>query len=394
MTLFYGCTLAHCMGMMWLYVAREFPEQSDFVPTPQQLALDAPSLYLAALYWGFGACVGTINPGEPAPGMQSVFSIFVSFTGVLFVAYTIGSVHRMVGHMQKSVAALRHKLNTVDRFMKHNDMPTELRDKVLRYHTVRLCCMLCCTHLCGCVVAWLCVSGCARVPVCVWLDLVGHLLPAQFLFDVSGGRGEEEEALRQLPRCVRFELSYALVRDTVRQVPLFSGCPESLLRSLVRLLRPQIAVAEEVVVEARTFVAELFIVHWGRLSVSGKSPSARRQLGVSSMAGTWAVRRCVVGALHSPLRVWPVCSVNFRVAVCRPPIPGAGVVFRPAGRLDAHVGVCHRRHLLPLVHRLHRDAAQAAEGVPGGEGGVLHEQHAVQEAHLRLAHRPRLQALR
>ena len=167
MTLFYGCTLAHCMGMMWLYVAREFPEQSDFVPTPQQLALDAPSLYLAALYWGFGACVGTINPGEPAPGMQSVFSIFVSFTGVLFVAYTIGSVHRMVGHMQKSVAALRHKLNTVDRFMKHNDMPTELRDKVLRYHTVRLCCMLCCTHLCGCVVAWLCVSGCARVPVCV-----------------------------------------------------------------------------------------------------------------------------------------------------------------------------------------------------------------------------------
>ena len=165
MTMFYGFSLAHCMGMLWLYTARKYPTPSGFVPTEEQLALPDASLYLAAVYWGassvgrtcmfrsacmahalhlllscapgFGASVGTINPGEPAPGVQTWFAIFVSGVGVLFVAYTIGSVHRMVGHMQKSVTALRVKLNVVNQFMKHNEMPHELRDKVLRYHTVR-----------------------------------------------------------------------------------------------------------------------------------------------------------------------------------------------------------------------------------------------------------------
>lgn len=104
---------------------------------------------------------------------------------------------------------------------------------------------------------------------------------------------------------MRFELSYALVADTVRQVPLFQGCPESLLRSLVRLLQPIIAVSDEVVVEARSFVDTLYIVHWGRLAVTASSPKAHRAMGIRALEAVGACGACKVVAMCTDLTPFP-----------------------------------------------------------------------------------------
>lgn len=76
MTMFYGFSLAHCMGMLWLYTARKYPEASGFVPTAEQLALPDASLYLVAVYWGAwwgrfawpwaGAAITFAHPPPPA----------------------------------------------------------------------------------------------------------------------------------------------------------------------------------------------------------------------------------------------------------------------------------------------------------------------------------------
>ena len=51
MTVFYGFSLAHCMGMLWLWVAR-ISGASAFAPTLAQMALPQASRYLQAVYWG------------------------------------------------------------------------------------------------------------------------------------------------------------------------------------------------------------------------------------------------------------------------------------------------------------------------------------------------------
>ena len=245
-TVFYGFFLAHCMGMLWLSLALT-SEPSPFLPTPEQQALPASSRYLQGLYWGtwcdatgekggegtelrltlwmchrcallhpgFGASCGTINPGEPNPGVQTAFSLVVSSVGVLFVAYTIGSVHRIVGRMQTSANALRAKLMVVEQFMKHHNLPRELHDKVTQYYTVRG----------GSVLLGFFFVPPSRCSTRGSITCVDGSWVSQFLYEVSGGRGQEEEALLDLPRCVRFELSYSVMSETVRQV-----CPAAGLR--------------------------------------------------------------------------------------------------------------------------------------------------------------------
>ena len=204
---------------------------------------------------------------------------------MLFVAYTIGSVHRIVGRMQSSNNELRAKLMGVEQFMNHHSLPRELKDKVAQYYAVR-CWLSVCGILCSMTVALDCLTRARTCPRVSVVCVCGCL--CQFLHEVSGGRGQEEEALTQLPRCVRFEISYSIMADTVRQVPLFRGVPDSLIRSLVRLLQPIVVVAGQVVVEVGTYVDMLYIVHWGRLETVSPPPKIgerqRRRMGVHALS--------------------------------------------------------------------------------------------------------------
>ena len=86
------------------------------------------------------------------------------------------------------------------------------------------------------------------------------------MWDESRGL-DIDAAFQDLPACLRFDIALHLVNDTVRKVPIFDGTDKAFVRSVIKVLKPIIAVQNEEIVQAGTFCNTIYLVHWGQLEV-------------------------------------------------------------------------------------------------------------------------------
>uniref|UniRef100_A0A7S1CL47 Cyclic nucleotide-binding domain-containing protein n=1 Tax=Bicosoecida sp. CB-2014 TaxID=1486930 RepID=A0A7S1CL47_9STRA len=234
--------LAHIAGCGWL----AFAYSSGFAPppTPEQLSLGvvartswlppatlvgqpAPDVYAAILYFGVGALSGTLDVAPPETRLQAVFTKLLMVSGLLMSAFVIGSVHHLVEVADRNRARFAATLNDVNHFMRYHGLPRDVQDSVLAYHKS------------------------------LWEETRGF---------------DEGEVLRGLPHGLRQDVARHLTHGTLAAVPVFAGCEDAFMASLVPRLKPELVLAGTKVLRqgaaaGRIDELSLYIVRSGRLRV-------------------------------------------------------------------------------------------------------------------------------
>lgn len=201
---------AHWLACVW----------SSITPTYEG---DAATRYLASYYWVVET-LATVGYGETTPvtNLQRVFAIGVMLTGVAVYGYVIGNVAGMLARRDPAKTQYFENIDRLNTFIKHRDLPPELRTRILDYYAY------------------------------VWRRRLGF---------------DEASFLGTLPPGLRREVEMELKRDLLSRIPLFRGLSEAFLEEVALSLRPDVYVPGEHVFRQGQPGDRMFFVIEGTLKV-------------------------------------------------------------------------------------------------------------------------------
>lgn len=184
---------------------------------------DALTRYLASYYWVVET-LATVGYGETTPttNLQRVFAIGVMLTGVAVYGYVIGNVAGMLARRDPAKTQYFENIDRLNTFIKHRDLPTGLRARILDYYAY------------------------------VWRRRLGF---------------DEASFLGTLPPGLRREVEMELKRDLLSRIPLFRGLSEAFLEEVALSLRPDVYVPGEHVFRQGQPGDRMFFVIEGTLKV-------------------------------------------------------------------------------------------------------------------------------
>ncbi|KAJ3699082.1 hypothetical protein LUZ61_002787 [Rhynchospora tenuis] len=180
--------------------------------------------YFYSFWWGLQnlSCYGQTLQVSTYIG-ETVYAIFLAVLGLVLFAHLIGNVQTYLQSITVRVEEWRLKQRDTEEWMKHRQLPSELRDRVRRFIQYK----------------WLATRGV-----------------------------DEESILQSLPADLRRDIKRHLCLDLVRRVPLFAQMDDQLLNAICERLVSSLSTVGTYVVREGDPVTEMLFIIRGKLESS------------------------------------------------------------------------------------------------------------------------------
>ncbi|KAJ1698610.1 hypothetical protein LUZ63_007122 [Rhynchospora breviuscula] len=180
--------------------------------------------YFYSFWWGLQnlSCYGQTLTVSTYIG-ETVYAIFLAVVGLVLFAHLIGNVQTYLQSITVRVEEWRLKQRDTEEWMKHRQLPQELRDRVRRFIQYK----------------WLATRGV-----------------------------DEEFILQSLPADLRRDIKRHLCLDLVRRVPLFAQMDDQLLNAICERLVSSLSTKGTYVVREGDPVTEMLFIIRGELESS------------------------------------------------------------------------------------------------------------------------------
>lgn len=205
--------LSHWVACGYLYIGMGSPRD--------------PEPYLTAIYWSV-TTLTTVGYGDivPAEGVHRIYTMVVMFCGVGMYAYIIGTIARLIAGIDYARVLFNNRMDRVDAFMQHHDLPRNLRRRIRNYY--------------------------------------------RYLWDSRLGVDENVLTL-ELPEGLRTDVALFMMRDMLRAVPIFEDADQELLRFLAMRLQHRVCAPGDVVIHRGSRAECMFFIGRGVLEVLGEN---------------------------------------------------------------------------------------------------------------------------
>ncbi|KAL6861162.1 hypothetical protein ACP4OV_016862 [Aristida adscensionis] len=189
-----------------------------FNKTPNQSFLRK---YFYCLWWGLQnlSCYGQTLSVSTYIG-ETLYAIFLAVLGLVLFAHLIGNVQTYLQSITARVEEWRLKQRDTEEWMRHRQLPQELRERVRRFVHYK----------------WLATRG-----------------------------ADEESILKALPTDLRRDIKRHLCLDLVRRVPLFSQMDDQLLDAICERLVSSLSTEGTYIVREGDPVIEMLFIIRGKL---------------------------------------------------------------------------------------------------------------------------------
>jgi CRP-like cAMP-binding protein len=224
-SIFVVLLLAHFIGCIFhLIILLEGDDaKPDFTGTVDIHGKTLGSRYIRSFYWSFVTMTG-YNNTNPTTQVETVFSIFVTLTGISLFATIIGTVGSLVTNLDSSKLYFRQKMDGVNDYMKYKKIPDELQSEVRNY----------------------------------------------YLYLWKSGKGlDKNKVLDDLPPYLKNKMDIYLNRELIQKVPLFEACKSDneFINEVIKLLKPRICLPNSFIVRKGDTGTEMYFVLRGELNV-------------------------------------------------------------------------------------------------------------------------------
>eukprot|EP01083_Nonionella_stella_P064890 169591_1 len=201
-----------------------FPSWVDRLAASGKNQLDSSSVshtYIAALYWSL-TTMTSIGYGDVAPKTPSerIFGIFGMICGAVLFGHFMGNVLAVVADMSPAENEFHLKMDMLSQYMKEQNLPAELRRQIEEFYHIE------------------------------------HKL--------NNYQVDEAEMLRELPDRLKRELSLAISRRILGNVPLFDGMSSSFVRTVGLSMERRVYPQGEYVIREGQEVTQFYILTAGR----------------------------------------------------------------------------------------------------------------------------------
>jgi len=213
---------------LWLWIGlRDFDPQGWI----QRLALprdDFLDLYLHSLYWTV-TTLATVGYGDIVPKTRPelLMAIAMMITGALLYAFAVGNVVSILNQFDGGRAEFRRRQSAIADYLALNGVDRDVITRLRRFNDYQ------------------------------WSRSRGF--DARELFD-------------ELPDELRGEVIHSMLRETIKNVPLFAEAPQSLQQRLLLLLRPQSYPPGTALLEAGKLGDQIVFVLRGVVEISSVLP--------------------------------------------------------------------------------------------------------------------------
>jgi hypothetical protein len=179
--------------------------------------------YLHCIHWGFSSMTGN-GSGVQAPqtAVEHVYALVVLLIGVSTYATLIGNLSSIIQSMNSKQESFREKMTSITSLMDTYKLPADVQ------HRVKSCFQ----YLFNVTPTSSSSSSSAEE------DSLG----------APRARGEGWDVLQYLPAYLRNEVLCHLNGEIIHKVPLFRGCSDGFMRSLVPLLRPEVVIPGDYII--------------------------------------------------------------------------------------------------------------------------------------------------
>ncbi|MCB1146198.1 MAG: cyclic nucleotide-binding domain-containing protein, partial [Leptospiraceae bacterium] len=214
-SLFWIALIGHWIAIGWIAIGR------------QDASLTSFENYLRAFYWTV-TTLTTIGYGDITPqnNIEIIYTIAIMITGAGFYGFFVGNLASILANIDEAKSNFRWKLESVESFMKRNEVPVSLRKRVRSYYN--------------------------------------------YLWDVRKGN-DQYKILNDLPLHLRSEVSMFLNRDLLKKVPLFEHASDEMLRELCLALHPEIFMPGDIIFRKGESGSRMYFISKGRVQVTDES---------------------------------------------------------------------------------------------------------------------------
>lgn len=183
--------------------------------------------YLRAVYWTITTMTtvgyGDITP-DPGRAQAILFTMLIMVIGAGAFGFIIGNIATIMTNLDFARNQHLDKMQRINAFMRYNDIPRELRDRVHGYYAY------------------------------LWQTRRGF---------------DESSVLAELPPAIRMDVELHLRRDIVAKVPFFRGADNNMIRALVARLKPRIALPGEYLIHRGEIGDSMYFIASGSVEVLG-----------------------------------------------------------------------------------------------------------------------------
>lgn len=242
--------LVHLLACGWIFLEAVHSQEDG----------DKLFIYGRAVYWsittlctvGYGDIVAKTLP-------QMAYANIVMIIGVAFFGYVLSNVASLLSRLDGAREAYMTNLDRVETYMRYNNIPTDLRLKVREYLRY------------------------------VWESRKGY---------------DDEEALAQLPKGLRGDLSFFMNHSVIGKVPILKGASNEMVRDIVINLKPLVCTPGESIFKVGDVGGSMFFIQKGQVQIVSGTGEVLVTLNAGSFFGEMAL-------LTSSPRNASAVSVNY-----------------------------------------------------------------------------------
>lgn len=221
--------------------------------------------YLHAVYWGFCAMTGNGSGVEtPQTPLEHTFALAVLLIGVSTYATLIGNLASIIQQLNGKQEQFRDKMVSISQLMDTHKLPPDVQHRV----------KACFHYLFG--------SGSDVGAGSASASGSGALLGHRSANAAAGDGGDDDgddapqshgqgsvawDVLQYLPSYLKSEVLCHINGEIIHSVPLFRGCSDGFMRSLVPLLRPEVVIPGDYIIRTGEIGREMYLVQRGQLEV-------------------------------------------------------------------------------------------------------------------------------
>ena len=190
-----------------------------FVAQAQDLGVQ----YAFAFFWAVVVTSGIGCDIIPHTPLQVVFTTVAIVTGLLIYAIIIGSASSLLASMDTAESDRRTKMNEVKSLLRNRHVPSGLSSEIFEFY--------------------------------------------EYLLSCNSRTIDEYSVLSELPQSLRSRLNIAINRQIIKSIPLFCGCSDAAMASLIEQLYQLVILPGEYVMEQGMTGHEMYFVVRGKLQV-------------------------------------------------------------------------------------------------------------------------------
>jgi CRP-like cAMP-binding protein len=231
LTMFVAAHMAGCFYFFLSY-AEGLPADNEWIPPHHIRQQTIFAQYVHAVYWGFAAMTGNGSGVEtPQTTAEHLFTLVVLLVGVSTYATLIGNLSSIIQQMNSKQEEFKTKMEDITTFMINYRLPDDVQTRV---------------------------KSCFQYLYGMHPDTEGEERPA---------RGEGWDVLELLPGYLRNEVLCHVNGEIITKVPLFRGCSDGFVRSLVPLLVPEVVIPGDYIIRTGEIGREMYLLRHGQLEV-------------------------------------------------------------------------------------------------------------------------------